>query len=269
MLKFLYIAVFLFSSIFSLESQPWFGDVYEFHFVSKYSFFRYRNVNGAILQFDNPSNCNLVYFDLSFAPSLNWSIDSDLEFISTPRQDFGFRSVAFQARYLLKDDIIGDPLSVSLGCNFRVMSNESLRDVTNLYHSDVDFEFNLALGKEFARRDNLRFRFWAYTAFGVGTSGSPWFRLRAALEGNSREETKWALFLDGMRGFGNKTLIDLYDFDGYGRIKERNLDLGFRYGYRLGVFGTLSFEYSRRILAKRCPENVNLAAVTYMLPFSF
>ena len=106
------IFLFLTGSMFSLEQAPWFGDVYEFHFLSKYTYSRYNKVDGALYPLDDPANNHLLHFNLSFAPSLQWSIDSDLEFASSPLQDFGFSSVAFQARYLIKDDIIGDPLSL-------------------------------------------------------------------------------------------------------------------------------------------------------------
>lgn len=266
---FFLISLFFIISIFSLEQAPWFGDVYEFHFLSKYTYSRYSKVNGAIYPLDDTSNDNLLHFNLSFAPSLQWSIDSDLEFSGTPRQNFGFCSVAFQARYLLKDDIIGDPISLSIGSNFRVVSSESLKDVSILYHSNVDFEFNLALGKEFSKLDYWRFRFWLYGSGGIANKGSPWVRGEFYIEGNSHEKKKWALFVKAMHGYGKQETINIYDFHGYGTVRERNIDIGFRYGYRLNVWGTLSFEYKRRVLARRCPENENFFSLCYLLPFSF
>lgn len=257
------------SSLYSLEKAPWFGDVYEFHFLSKYTYYHFKTVNGAIIQPDSDSNNHLAHFNISFAPSLQWSIDSDLEFIDTPRQDFGFRSVAFQARYLFKDDILGDPLSLSLGGNFRVVSSESLKDVSTMYHSDIDFEFNLAFGKEFSKLDYWRFRFWLYGSAGIANKGSPWVRGEAAIEGNIQEKRKWALFVEAMHGYAKGNKINVFDFDGYAKIRERNIDIGFRYGYRFLVWGTLSFEYKRRMLAKLCPEEVNFFSVSYLLPFSF
>lgn len=266
---FLLISLILGSSIFTLEKAPWFGDVYEFHFLSKYTYYYFTKVDAATVQLDSSSNNHLAHFNISFPPSLQWSIDSDMEFIQTPRQDFGFRSVAFQARYLFKDDILGDPLSLALGSNFRVVSSESLKDVSTMYHSDADFEFNLAFGKEFSKLDYWRFRFWLYGAIGIATQGSPWIRGYFSLDGNLNERRKWSLFIDAMHGYGKKQIVDVFNFDGYGKIRERNIDIGFRYGYRLSVWGTLSFEYKRRVLAKRCPENVSFFSVSYLVPFSF
>jgi len=265
----LLICIFFIGTSFALERAPWFGDVFEFHFLSKYTYYYFTKVDAAIVQPDSSSNNHLVHFNMSFSPSLQWSIDSDLEFIQTPRQNFGFRSVAFQTRYLFKDDILGDPLSIALGGNFRIVSSDSLKDVSTLYHADADFEMNLAFGKEFSRMDFWRFRFWFYGAVGVANKGSPWLRGNFALEGNLNEARKWSLFVDAMHGYGKREFVDVFNFDGYAKIRERNIDLGFRYGYRLSVWGTLSFEYKRRVLAKRCPENVNFFSVSYLVPFSF
>ncbi|NGX63803.1 MAG: hypothetical protein KR126chlam6_01217 [Candidatus Anoxychlamydiales bacterium] len=266
---FVLVSLLLSTASFALERAPWFGDVYEFHLLSKYRYSFYSKVNAALIQLDSTSNDHLVHFNISFAPSLQWSIDSDLELIETPRQKFGFRSVAFQTRYLFKDDILGDPLSVSVGGNFRIVSSESLKDVSTMYHSNADFEFNLAFGKEFSRFDYWRARFWLYGAIGIANEGSPWLRAHFSLEGNVNDKRKWAIFADAMHGYGRKEFVDIFNFDGYGRIRERNIDLGFKYGYRLRVWGTLSFEYKRRVLAKRCPESVNLFSVSYLVPFSF
>ena len=210
-----------------------------------------------------------MHFNLSFSPSLQWSIDSDLEFSGSPFQDFGFCSVAFQGRYLLKDDIIGDLISLSLGGDVRVVSSESLKDVNNLYHSNIEFQCNLAFGKEFSKLDYWRFRFWGYGGVGIANKGSPWLKGKFAVEGNIHEKRKWSIFAKTMRTFGRYDSFNIYDFNGYAKLRQLNVDLGFRYGWRLGVWGTFSLEYRRRIIAKRCPKNENFLAVSYMVPFSF
>lgn len=266
---FIFFFLFFLNFSFALEKAPWFGDVYEFHFLSKYTYFRYKNIDGALIQLDEASNNHLLHFNLSFSPSMQWSIDSDLDFASTHKQDLIFSSVAFQARYLVKDDIIGDPFSFAIGGNFRIVSPDSLRDVSILYHSNIDLEGNLAIGKEFARRELWRFRFWLYGSLGFANRGSPWLRGEGAIEGNLQEKRKWAIFANAMHGYGRQEFVDAFDFNGYAKIRQRNIDVGFRYGLRLNVWGTLSFEYKRRFLAKLCPESVNFFTISYLLPFSF
>ncbi|MDE3046793.1 MAG: hypothetical protein KGI83_00410 [Verrucomicrobiota bacterium] len=58
-------------------------------------------------------------------------------------------------------------------------------------------------------------------------------------------------------------------FHGYVKIRYKSIDVGVRYGYRLGVYGTLRFAYVRRVLAKSYPQQVNSFIFSYLLPFSF
>jgi hypothetical protein len=269
MKKIFFLFIFLFSSAFSLEKSPWFNEVYEFHFNSKYTYYFYDRVNRAIDQLNQTQNNHLLYFDLSFSPSMQWMVDTDLEFIETPRQNFGFRSVAFQARYLLRDDIIGDPFSISMGANFRVVSNDSLKDVSTIYHAHIDSEVNLSIGKEFAHLEYWRFRIWGFGSVGFAKNASPWLRGKVAIEGNSNEKRKWALFSEILHGYGREDTININDFQGYGKIRQKSIDLGFSLAYKLSSMDTIRFEYKRTLLAKLCPENVNFFSAEILFLFSF
>lgn len=256
-------------ALFSLEVQPWFGDVFEFHFLSGYTYSRFKKVEGAIDQLTRPSNDHLLFADLEFSPSPYWSFDSDLEFVDTPRQSFSFRSLGGQGRYLWFDDITGDPITLVTGCNARYTSSRSLKDVSCPYHGNIDFQLHIALGKEFDQGGYWRFRMWGLGLVGMANRGSPWVGGTVAIEGNYNDEHKWALFVEGGHGYGRKTSIRISDFFGYGKIRYKFIDIAARYGIRLGVWGTLRFEYKRRVLAKLYPQNVNFFNISYLLPFSF
>jgi len=268
-MKWKFLPFFLPLSLFALEMQPWFGDVYEFHLLSGYSYSRYTKVDSAIDQLTSASNDHLLFFDLEFSFSPQWSIDFDLEFTDTPRQSFSYRSSAVQARYLWLDDIIGDVISLATGFSIRNTSSRSLKDVSCPYEGNFDFEANLSFGKEFDTFQFWRYRFWGYGAIGLANRGSPWFRGIASFETNYRDLHKFGAFIIGNHGYGRKDTVNIANFYGYARIREKYLDLAFRYGYRVGVWGTLRLEYKRRVLAKRCPENVNTFMISFLLPFSF
>jgi hypothetical protein len=252
-----------------LEVQPWFGDVYEFHFLGSYAYSRFNSVQGARPQLKGPFNSNLLYGDLEFCPSTDWSVDGDVQLADTTAMDFNFRSVALQLRYLWLDDMVGNPVSLSTGGNFRVTSDQALHDVSCPSHSNVDFELNFSLGREFDASDRWRWRMWCYGALGQAIQGSPWVRAIAAIETNIDETHKWAILALGSNGYGRHAHVDPDHFNGYGKIRQKSIDLVLRYGYRIGVWGTLRVEYQRRVLAKACPENVNTAVFSYLLPFSF
>jgi len=251
-----------------VEAQPWFGDVYQFHFLGSYAYSRFNSVQNGVPQLKTPFNANVLYFGLDFSPSPVWSIDTDLQFADTTAMSFNFRSLCAQGRYSWFDDIIGDPVSFVTGFNVRFTSSKALRDVSCPSHGNVDFELNFALGKEWEAKNCWLFRAWGYGAVGHANRGAPWVRAVVALETNIEDHHKIAIYGEGINGYGRHTHVDLDHFYGYARVREKAIDVGIRYGYRMDVWGTLRVEYVRRVLAKAAPERVNTVIVGYLLPFS-
>lgn len=254
--------------VFSLEMQPWFGNTYEFSFLSKYAYSRFSKVNSAIPPLANTSNDHLLHFNLEYPITPSIDLDTDLEFIDTPRQSFSYRSYALQSRFLISDDLVGDAVSFDLGVNARLTSERSLHDISTPYHGNFGMEGSFALGKQFDQ-NTWKFRTWGFGAVGMANKGAPWIRGCLSLEGNINETNKWALYAHAVHGYGRKTIVNINHFHGYANIREKNIDLAIKIGHRFDAWGTLSLEYRRRVYARRCPENVNTFAIMYVLPFSF
>lgn len=252
----------------AIEKQPWFGDVYQFHFLGSYAYSRFNTVQNGVPQLKTPFQSHLLYFGLDFSPSPVWSIDGDIQFADTTAMSFNFRSLALQARYSWLDDIIGDPISLVTGVDIRFTGSKALRDVSCPSHGNVDFELNFALGKEWEAASSWLFRAWGYGALGHANRGAPWVRGIVALETNIEDHHKIALYAEGINGYGRHARVNLDHFYGYARIREKAIDVGARYGYRMDTWGTLRFEYVRRVLAKSAPQNVNTWMIGYLLPFS-
>lgn len=253
----------------ALEVQPWFGDVYEFHLLFGYSYYRFSSVDSSTTPLPKPSNNNLLFADLEFSFSPKWSIDADVEWAGSTYAAFGFRSTALQLRYLIWDDMIGDTVSLSTGGNIRYVSSRDLHDVGCPYAAPINVEANLSVGKEWDAFYPWRFRLWGFSALGMANQGSPWVRGILAVEGNDRDIHKAAFLIEGFHGYGSKTVVDIDHFHGYGRIRAKFIDCAIRYGHRIGVWGTLRGEYRVRLAASRCPKNLQLFAVSFLLPFSF
>jgi len=209
-----------------------------------------------------------LYFDLEY-PLSRISIDAEVQFIDTPRESFCFSTAAFQFRYLLLDDVIGDPISLVAGVNGRYTTDKSLHDISVPYHGPFAIEGALSLGKEFNRKEYWVFRCWFFGGAGIANVGAPWVRGVFALEGNVQETMKLGVYLLGYHGYGLHTVVDIDHFNGYGSIRDKSIDLAIRFGRTFSVYGTFSFEYAHRFYAKRCPENVNAFSISYFLPFSF
>ena len=252
----------------ALEVQPWFGEVYEFHFIERYTYSRFNTVQGGVPQLTTPFNVNLIYSSLDFCPSSDWSIDGDLQIADTTAMPFNFRSGALQLRYLWYDDIIGNPVTLNTGASVRITNEPSLHDVSCPSHANADFELNFALGREFDPSEYWRWRLWCFGALGQSNCGSPWVRAIAAIETNINEKHKWGVLAFGSNGYGRHPHVSTDHFNGYAKIRQKSIDLALRYGYKIGVWGTLRVEYQRRVLAKACPQNVNTFIFSYLLPFS-
>ncbi|HRW58958.1 MAG TPA: hypothetical protein P5048_05030 [Chlamydiales bacterium] len=269
MKKFLLSLVFVPFMLFSLEEQPWFGNVYEFFLLSEYSYSRFKEIDRASPQLTKPQNVHNLYFDLAFSPSSAWNMDLELQCFATPFQDFNFSTTAFQLRYLWKDDVIGDPVSFSTGASLRIVTDQTVKDPDTLMHGEVEFEVNAAMGKEFDFKQAWRQRIWLYGALGQANKGRLFLKGVLSLEGNIHEKHKWALFARANRGYGTERTIDPNHFSGYGKVHYKKVDLGIRYGYRIESVGTLRLEYQRRILNVLTPKDVNRFTIGFLLPFSF
>jgi len=254
---------------FSLEEQPWLGNVYEFNFLGKYSYSYFRHVNNSVPPYDHFFHNNLIYADLEFTFSPEWSIDFDIEFSQSTKEVFGYRSNGVQLRYLLLDDMMGDPFSFTFGISGRNTTARFLHDISCPAHARGDFEGSVAIGREFDTAEICHVRLWGLGVIGIGTLGSPWIRGKAAFEINYDDRHKGGIFVDAIHGYGKYTVVDVDHFYGYGKLRQVDVDLTIRYGYRFDVWGTLKFEYKRRLLAKVCPAEVNTFSIAYSLPFSF
>jgi hypothetical protein len=251
-----------------IEVQPWFGDVYEFHFLQSYAYSWFHTVQGSKPHYDSFFQSNLLYSGLEFSPSPVWDVDGDIQFASTTATSFNFRTIAAQVRYLWLDDIIGDAISLATGASVRFTASSSLKDVSCPSHGNADFELNFSLGKEFDAADTWRFRAWMFGAVGHANRGSPWVRGIASVEMNRDDIHKWAVYASAVNGYGRHTHIDVEHFFGYAKVREKAIDIGIRYGRGVGVWGTVRIDYLRRVLAKSAPQNVNTFVLSWLLPFS-
>lgn len=262
-------ALFFFPlTLFGLDRLPWFCTIWEFTFTPTYTYSHYPNVQHGIPHLESPSNDQLLSFNLDVSPSPSWQLAAEVEFADTPRQAMGLRSIGFQVRYLLLDDLLGDPVSLTTGGVIRGVSEHSLKDVSCPYHSDINFELNAAMGREWDHGVEWKVRVFGGASVGMANRGLPWAAGFAMIEGQVHQANRFGLFLDAAAGFGGQEDVFINHFNGYANIGHRNLDVGVRYTYVFEIWGHFSVAYARRIYARSFPEQVNFFTVSYMLPFS-
>ncbi len=255
-------------SLYSLNTQPWYDDIWEFTFAPSYTYDYFSRVQNGRPQLETGLNNHLLVFDLAFSPSPLWEVDGGIEFADTSSQKTSFRSGALQIRYLWLDDVTGDPVSLTTGVNFRAVSPRSLKDLNTPYHAEFDFEFNASLGREWSRRTLWYLRAYAFASGGIGNRGFPWLCFLGKIEGNIKKAHRLGTFAEGYFGFGDKNTVNTKHFNGYGLIRHRSIDLGGEYTYIFPVSGRLSFSYTHRLYAHAFPQAVKFFTIKYLFPFS-
>jgi hypothetical protein len=196
-----------------------------------------------------------------------WNWQTEVDFFSSPRTSFGWRSVAFSARRRLLDDVTCDPISWIVGATARAVAKNTLSDISVPFHSRGDFELHTALGKEWGHGRHWQWRVWGLGAVGIGVRGLPWFRTDLYFEGNWCDRFQWRLFGLGYFGTGRKEFVDINHFHGWANRHHQSIDLGGSLKLLLDTWGALRFDYSYRVYAHVFPERLQALTLTYTLPF--
>lgn len=173
----------------------------------------------------------------------------------------------FTGRYQWMNEMDGDSFSLTTGVTITEPLSRALHDISSFHHGHIEFEMHLSLGKQYGLhcKDYL-YRWWSVLSFGIADVGSYWIRGDAAYEYKYADVHHFRGFLTALGGGGQNNL-HVRCFHGYGCIKHRSVDVGMRYSYSMGFWGTLSLQYARRVYAYNFPENANLVTFEYKVPF--
>jgi len=147
-------------TLFGFVLQPWYSPIGEFQLRSAYSYRYYPSVS----QGKNPSSYHShdhrldLNFGVQFWP--NWDLQFESDFLHSRKLNWGTERVGLQVRHLFLDDVVGDPISLSVGFQGFYVPTRSLRDVSVPYHAQGNLELGVAIGKEIDKTYNWLFRFW-------------------------------------------------------------------------------------------------------------
>jgi hypothetical protein len=253
----------------ALEESPWLGNVYECEFFTDFVYSQYRKIDHALVQPSYAYNNYVTELDLGMAVSENIDLQWEINLARTPHQTYGFRSSALQGRYLLWDDIAGDPVSITLGVNTRAVTGRAVKDVSSPYASYWNGEATVSVGKEFTKDADWKTRGYLFASIGIANHGSLWDRYKAAFEARILDSHAVQVFGVGYFGYGHDKTVDINAFQGWGKIWHGSLDIGAKYSYFFDLWGTLSLSYACRVLAYSYPEREQTIQFSYTLPFSF
>jgi hypothetical protein len=255
------------------ELQPWFGKDKEFEFRADYTYQTYSRVARWSKTVKKSSDDSFITASLAISPTPDWSFEIEETTAHTSVQTWDMDNTRLTVRYLVLDDILGDPVSLVLGISCDATSKKSRRDVSSFHHGNYEYEAHVSIGKELSKEQFWTDRFWGVLAYGVANKGSPWLHFLLAYDNNYQDLHQWRLFVDTLWGFGGQNIR--FPFHGYGPIHHQSIDIGARYSYLLDLLpfcninfvGTLNAEIAHRFFARNCPYQSTEASFMLLIPF--
>ena len=255
-------------SLFAFTLDPWLTLVAEFEFRPAYSYRYYPSVDRGF----NPSSYHShdQFIDLNLGVTFwpNWDFQVQSDFSHTRKLNWGGQRLGVQLRYLVWDDVVGDPVSLTVGGQVFYVPTRNMRDVSSPYHSQGNLELGLAVGKEIDQGYHWLFRFWGFLGAGIANRGYPWLRPILAVEGKFHLSHQIKLFSEGYFGFGDRSRVNIDDFNGYAKIAHRSIDVGLNYTYHFRIWGALGLQYAYRVYAHAFPRHASTFTAEYRFPFS-
>jgi hypothetical protein len=267
-IKILTFLIFVSSFIHATDLKPWYGKEYETEIRSSVLYQNYQTVaspHRTCFQRD----ANDAFINLSAAyPFKRYCGEFEATVACTRHQNCRWDSFRFTGRIQALDDREGDCISLVGGITFIQPFSRALHDISSFHHGHIEGLFTLSVGKKYGltRFEDYSYRWW--NVFGIGASdvGMPWLLEQFAFEYILRDLHHFRCFTEILWGTGRESIVDCC-FEGYGFIKHRSVDVGFRYGYDFCGWGTLSLQYARRLYAYNFPKNANLVLIEFYFPF--
>ncbi len=250
------------------DLKPWFGNNYETEIRATLI---YQNYNAISIPHRHSfrHNENDAFMTLSATyPFKRYSGEFEATAADTRYQKYRWDNFRITGRYQWMTEAEGDEFSLVTGLTLTQPYSRALHDISSFHHGHIEGEATMSFGQKYGRpcSHDYTFRWWSVTGIGASDVGSSWVREDLACEYNHDDTHELRGFVNTLWGLGGKNLRPEH-FKGYGNINHKSVDLGIRYSYTIGCWGTLSIQYARRVYAYNFPENTNLALCEYYFPF--
>jgi len=255
-------------TLFAFVVDPWLNTIAEFELRPAYTYRYYPSVDRGFNPTSYHSHDHLIDLNLGLRFLPNWDAQLEVDFLSTRRLAWGTQRLGAQVRYLMLDDVAGDPVSITLGGQIFYVPTRTMRDVSSPYHAQGNVELGVAIGKEIDNVYQWLYRFYGFFGIGIGNRGYPWLRPLLSAEMKYAGHHKFQLFSEGYIGLGGRSHVNINRFAGYGKMQHRSIDLGLNYTYLFDIWGALGIQYAYRVYAHAFPQHASTFRVEYRLPFS-
>lgn len=257
------------TSVSATELKPWFGPEKLFEIRLKTLYDHYNKIHSDAGNRNFKSNDVFLSGSAEITLNPKWNAEAEITLGDTSTHSFNFIDEKATLRYLIWDDVLGDPFSITTGLSIAHVHPHALHDFSVLRHARVEFEYDISIGKEYSCQQFWETRWWSETVVGMGIRGYPWIRENLNVEKNWCDLQLIRLFANSLWGLGHDDLDVNCPFPGYAFVGHQSIDLGLRYTLLSDApYGTISLEYARRVYAKNAPSNVNFLLLTILFPLN-
>ena len=251
----------------AFDQQPWLGEFLEFEFRPAYTWRHYSDVDNGFNPRKHSSTDQAIELELAVALT-KWDVQIGMNFADTEEHEWSYLSTAGYVRYLILDDIAGDPVSWTVGALLRSVNGHMLDDVSIPYHAHLNLELITAMGKEWSNLYAWLMRSFAVFGAGIGNRGALYLIGELHFAGNVHEIHTVEVFADSLWGLGGRKDVNVRRFHSYANIGHHNIDLGALYRYHFNFWGSIALSYAYRVYARSFPEDAHTLRAEYRLPFS-
>lgn len=264
-----FLGLFSCCTLFATEYKPWFGPEKLFEIRTPIRYQNYQRVETGDCRTKFHSNDYFLSGSISITPRPLWNGEFECTLGQTTTNGFNIIDEKATIRYLILDDVVGDPVSLTTGLSISHVHPRALHDVSIFHHGRAEFEYHIAIGKEFPCEQFWNVRVWSILGIGVANRGDPWIRWNVSWEKNWWNRHQVHFFANSLWGLGHNKLFVASPFSGYAFVRHQHVDLGFRYTYFLfPPYGTISLEYFNTIYARNAPVNVNSIQLSLLIPLN-
>lgn len=254
--------LFLCLPLFATELRPWFGPTFQPEIRASYHFQYYPQPFGG-------ETLHSGILSGLISPWPTWSTELEFAITDSTQRGFFFDYGKWTVRYLLMDDVVGDPVSMTVGGSLTFPSATSIRDIGTFHLGSVNLELHTAIGKEITCGYDWAWRMWALGAIESSFQSWPHVNGRLVVERNLRDRHHFQLALLGEVALSGRSLPPPRFFPGYAKIQTRYLDIEGCYTYLIPFSWQIKICYAYRLAAKNTPRRLHSVLITLFYPLSF
>lgn len=258
--------VFIASAATATDYQPWTKVDLELYPRADYIYQHYDKVHGSNGSLNQSGNDHVLGVGI-YGCFAAYSLELEGRLARTRHLPCGLDHFKLTGKYQIFNDIIGDPLSLTVGGSFIAASRDAVEEYGLFHHAKIEGEVFVSFGKERSCLSNWVSHWWAMFGIGVGERGCPWLFSQIAWEKNVCYEWQWRVFTDLLFGLGNEAIDFSEQFEGYGLIRHRSVDVGTGIYYPIFCRGDLYLEFKQRVWAYNFPSCAQIFQIRYVYPF--